>query len=191
MSYRVLDLNAEDFLRLRSQLVDIYRTAFGEPPYFRTEVDALGFSESLLRHINRSGFASNVALDDDSGLAVGFAYGYTSLPGQWWYDVVTQALSPEATEQWVKGSFELVELAVMPSAQGHHLGSYLHDQIIRRVAHPNAVLSTMQADTVASRLYLKRGWRPLVENFHFPGVSRPYQIMALDRSRAEWLLSER
>jgi ribosomal protein S18 acetylase RimI-like enzyme len=180
MDYTLVELDAEGFLNVRGQIVGVYQTAFGEPPYFRTAADAYNFSESIPRHVNRRGFRAVAALHNPTGLVIGFAYGYISLPGQWWYDVVSRALSPEVVEVWIHGSYELVELAVRPEHQGHRLGSALHDELLAQATQPRAVLSTMQTDTVALKLYRRRGWVPLIENFQFPGVSRVYQIMGLD-----------
>ncbi|HZW04404.1 MAG TPA: GNAT family N-acetyltransferase [Anaerolineaceae bacterium] len=183
MSHTIRALDADGFLDRRGEIVEVYRLAFAQPPYYRTEVDAVAFSETLLRHVNREGFRSVIAVDDSSGRLDGFVYGYTSRPGQWWYDVVTRGLSPEFTEEWITGSFEIVELAVRPEAQGQKLGSGLHDTILQGLPHHRAVLSTMDAETVAVLLYRSRGWMRLIDNFQFPGVRRPYQIMGLDLNR--------
>lgn len=183
MSHTIQEKSAAEFLEKRAEIVDVYRQAFAEPPYYRTEADAVAFSETLVRHVQRADFRARVAVDDNTGRVDGFVYGYTSLPGQWWFDVVTRGLSPEFTEEWINGSFEIVELAVRPAAQGRRLGSRLHDSILQGLHHRRAVLSTMEADTVAVILYIKRGWMRLIGNFQFPGVKRPYQIMGLDLSK--------
>jgi ribosomal protein S18 acetylase RimI-like enzyme len=111
---------------------------------------------------------------------VGFAYGYTTGPGQWWHEQVARAMPPEQIVRWLSGAFELVEFAVTPHAQGLGLGSQLHDSILRGLPNRTAVLSTMQSETVALKLYRKRGWVALLQNFIFPGGARTYLIMGKD-----------
>jgi hypothetical protein len=43
-----------------------------------------------------------------------------------------------------------------------------------------AVLSTLQADTAAMRLYRRKGWQVLVSDFYFPGSTRPSAILGLN-----------
>jgi len=64
-------------------------------------------------------------------------------------------------------SFQLFEIAVTPKAQGQGIGSLLHDHLLSGVRHEKAALSTLQAETVAQRLYHKRGWVILREHFFF------------------------
>jgi hypothetical protein len=46
--------------------------------------------------------------------------------------------------------------------------------------YSTAVLSTYPGDTNAMHLYRKRGWVPLLQDFYFPGRTRPMVIMGLD-----------
>ncbi|HHY89321.1 MAG TPA: GNAT family N-acetyltransferase [Chloroflexi bacterium] len=172
-------IDAQQYLALQDQIVDVYRQAFADAPYYRTEADVIGFAQFIPRHVQRADFRAAVALSLPENRVVGMAYGYRSGPGQWWYDVVSQALGPSRTAEWLADAFQLVELAVHPDAQGRRLGSRLHDSLLTGLPHRRAVLSTMQAETVAYRLYLRRGWVSLIEPFTFPGVSRPYRIMGL------------
>jgi ribosomal protein S18 acetylase RimI-like enzyme len=161
---------------LQEQFRGVYAAAFARPPYNRRAGVADSFAQSLLGHARRAGFRCAIARDGLGRLA-GFAYGYTSLPGQWWHDLVAGALGPRRARQWLAGAFELVEFAVDPPAQGRGLGSRLHDSLLAGLPHPAAVLSTMQADTTALQLYRRRGWVTLAEDFVFPGGSSVYMIM--------------
>lgn len=40
-----------------------------------------------------------VARDSHTASIVGFAYGYTSAPGQWWHDIVAAALEPQIAKE--------------------------------------------------------------------------------------------
>ncbi len=165
------------------QVVEVYREAFTLPPYNRNHFDFANFASAFARHKDRQGFRCAVARVPGSERIIGFAYGYTSTPGQWWHDLVEDALGPQAAREWLAYTFELVELAVAPHAQGQGAGGRLHDLLLEGLPHRAAILSTMQVETVALKLYRKRGWITLVENFLFPGSPRPYLIMGLSRDR--------
>jgi hypothetical protein len=130
--------------------------------------------------MSREGFRLAVVHDEPAHNLLGFAYGYTARPGQWWYEQVAAALPPQAVDRWLSGAFELAELAVTPRAQRQGLGGRLHDTLLAGLSHRTAVLSTIALETVASGLYRKRGWIPLIDKLHFSGVDRPYCIMGLD-----------
>ena len=67
------------------------------------------------QHRGRADFRLITAERGDSLL--GFAWGYTGERGQWWADMVHEAIETDA-EDWVGGHFEVVELAVDPEHQG-------------------------------------------------------------------------
>lgn len=134
------------------------------------------FAASLPEHTARAGFRFVGALTGAEVL-VGFAYGFTSRPGQWWYDVVLAGMPADLAATWLAEPFQFTEIAVDPDFQGRGLGSRLHDALLEGLPQRRAVLSTLQADTAAHRLYVKRGWVLLRDNFFFPGVPRRYQIM--------------
>jgi len=82
--------------------------------------------------------------------------------------------------EWLENSFQLAKISVSPSFQGRGIGSRLHDDLLKGVLHHKAVLTTLQAETVAHHLYRNRGWVVLRENLFFPDVNRRYQIMGLE-----------
>jgi ribosomal protein S18 acetylase RimI-like enzyme len=178
ITYRFLTEN--DIYALKNQIVDVYRKAFAEAPYFRSEIAVLDFSSILPQQLNRKDFRMLAAQQAPGERVVGFTYGYTGEPGQWWYDHVSPRMTQEMRRSWLSGSFEIVELAVLPEAQGKGIGGELHDRILQGLPHQRAVLSTMMEDTPAFRLYEKRGWIVLLEPFIFPNVVRPYRIMGLE-----------
>lgn len=165
---------------LLTQIVTIYRNVYTLPPYRKPQAEIIDFENSLPIHLEREAFRFIGAFEGNPEELVGFAYGYTSQAGQWWYDHVRSEL-PEATaSHWLENAFQLAEISVNPEFQGRGIGSRLHDQLLRRIRHPRAILSTLQADIVAHHLYRSRGWVVLRENLFFPGVERRYQIMGLE-----------
>jgi ribosomal protein S18 acetylase RimI-like enzyme len=171
----IVELEPEEVRRRHDDLVDVYRQAFREPPYSKGENVVRQFQNTLPRHSEREGFRCVVARD--VGEFVGFGYGYTSRPGQWWHDEVVRRLDAREKTFWFKDAFEIVELAVRPRMQGYGVGGRLHDRLLEGLSQRCAVLSTLDADTRGYRLYRSRGWQVLRRGFHFSGVSDPYLIM--------------
>ena len=183
MDVVVHSLTGRQVETFHDQLVAIHRDAFTIHPYCKEEAEVVDFAQSLPRHVEREGFHAKVALDDETKQVVGFAYGYANTPDQWWHQEVAKAVQPWIVTEWLSGSFRLVEMAVTPGAQGRGLGGLLHDHLLRELSHRKAVLSTMAADTNAFWLYEKRGWRVLLDDHLFPGVTRPYRIMGFELSK--------
>ncbi len=172
------------------QMVEVYRNTFTLPPYSDDLGDVLTFAGRLPYHARWKGFRCVVALDEEAkSPLVGFAYGFSSRPDTWWRELVAAKMSPALIQDWLEDCFEFVELAVTPSFQGQRIGGQLHDSLLAGVKHRTAVLSTLQADTNALHLYRKRGWVNLIENFVFPGISKPFLIMGLKMSQNLDLIS--
>jgi GNAT superfamily N-acetyltransferase len=174
---RVVLLSEDEAAENIGGFVDVYRAAFAGPPYNRDEREVSEFARALPLHLKRAGFRCAVARLDEGGEVVGLAYGYFSLPGQWWHDNVWPTLGPERAREWLTDAFQLTEIAVLPAHQGNGLGKQLHDLLLGGVTSARAVLSTLDAPTVARDMYLRRGWETLLGGFRFPGVARPYTIM--------------
>jgi ribosomal protein S18 acetylase RimI-like enzyme len=116
-----------------------------------------------------------------AGALVGFAYGFHGEAGQRWHDLVRDALAErhgrQAASDWMGDAFEVAEVHVHPEHQGHGTG---HAMLLRLAAgrpEHTAMLSTMDADTSAHRLYRGVGFADLLPGFIFPGAVLPYTIM--------------
>jgi ribosomal protein S18 acetylase RimI-like enzyme len=168
VSVEVARLGPGDVDAVADDVVDVYREAFGEAPYFEGEAEVDRFAnEALPSHAGRRGFRLVVARQ--SGVVVGFGYGYTGEAGQWWHDWVVSELGQPAAARWADGAFEVVDLAVRPIAQGRGTGGRLHDALLEGLPHRTALLSTWDAETPARLLYLARGWVTL-RSVDRPGV---------------------
>lgn len=182
MDIQYLEISPGAAGELSAAIVRVYAAAFSQPPYLRGEPEALTFADVFSRQCSRAGFRCIVAREGPDGALVGFAYGFTSQPGQWWHDQVTLHLSDDQRERWLSDAFELTELAVLPSRQGQGIGGQLHDRVLLGLPHRTAVLSTMQVETPAMVLYRKRRWQVLLTNFLFSGAVRLYVILGKDLS---------
>ena len=116
-----------------------------------------------------------------NGALVGFAYGFHGEGGQWWHDLVSlavaNALGRQAADHWLADSFEIAEVHVLPQHQGQGTGLAMMQRLAAGRQEQTAVLSTMDADTRARRLYRGLGFTDLVAGFMFSGTEVPYAIM--------------
>ncbi len=130
------------------------------------------------RHVHHDGFAARAAFGPD-GRMVGFGYGYTGRPGQWWHDLVRVAIGGQLAGEWMSEGFELSELHVLPEWQAHGIGQRLLRDLAAAIDNPAMLLSTPDADTRASRMYQRMGFVYLRRNYLFPGDSRPFCVMGV------------
>ena len=135
-------------------VLEVWKASFGPVD------DVVGWRETVWdRHRTRAGYRLTTAYDGDRLL--GFSWGYTGQPGQFWSDFILDRLGP-AVAGWVGGHFELVELAVIPDGRGRGVGGTLHDQLLAGLPHERALLGTEDDPTSpAVRLYRSRGWQRL------------------------------
>ncbi len=119
--------------------------------------------------------------DGEAPRLVGFAYGFHGAGGQWWHDVVSRAaasaLGAHAAEDWFGDSLEIAEVHVLPRHQGRGTGLAMMLRLTAGRPERAAVLSTMDANTRARRLYHGLGFTDLLTGFVFPGTDLPYAIM--------------
>jgi ribosomal protein S18 acetylase RimI-like enzyme len=129
------------------------------------------------RHLERAGFRF-VAEHDASGRLAGIAYGYRGAPGQWWHDLVSDAMDEPARTGWLRpGHFEFVELSVRGDLRRGGIGGRLHDALLSGLDAPTAVLSTEVDNEPAIGLYLGKGWEVVVPEIDFGPGFPPFLVM--------------
>jgi ribosomal protein S18 acetylase RimI-like enzyme len=161
---------------LLDQALWVFGGALGFP---RSHSRVTSFADTIRRHSVLAGFRAFGAFNL-RGRLVGFSYGYSSQPGLWWREQIAQPLTPEQRACWLSDAFELAELHVHPIAQGQHLGSQLHDLLLRAQPHRTALLSVMHRSARARQLYTSRGWQTLVEDLRFSTEPRtPFSVLGL------------
>ncbi|SOD74350.1 acetyltransferase (GNAT) family protein [Jatrophihabitans sp. GAS493] len=168
---RVVTWTPEQFAGNVYELMVIYARAMGYPP------SAAGYrADTARRHIANAGFDVRVAVDPN-GRPLGFGYGYTTQPGQWWHDLVHRAVRADLRAEWMVDAFELSEMHVVPEAQGHGIGRELLLDLCRTLPQRSILLSTPDANTRAFRLYRSVGFVDLARSYLFPGDSRPFAVL--------------
>jgi ribosomal protein S18 acetylase RimI-like enzyme len=166
-------LDAESFGALAPAAASIYGAAMERPP----EV-VVQRRDIIAVHVGYRGFVSAGAFDGDE--LVGFGYGYRGAAGQWWHDIVAGALGRDGSKRWLRDSFELAELHVLPDYQGRGGGRRLLTDVLSRAGAAHAVLSTPDAESPARKLYRSYGFSDLRGDFRFPGSPEGYAIMGVD-----------
>ena len=171
---RIVPWTPHDLTRRIDDVIDVYGKAMGYPP--EVLVTRRGYVAS---HVHRRGFRA-VASVDAQGTLLGFGYGYASEPGQWWHDQVRNAMPREQRAGWLTDCFEVVELHVLPVAQGHGLGAAQLRSLLGMATATTTLLSTPEADEATSRawrLYRRFGYVDVIRHFRFPGDARPFAVL--------------
>ncbi|HJQ00262.1 MAG TPA: GNAT family N-acetyltransferase [Jatrophihabitans sp.] len=166
----IVNIPPREVRKRLDEAMSIYVAAMGYPPISGSQRGV-----HMLRHAELDSFRCRAALDS-SGAMLGFGYGYTSLPGQWWHDLVRRAVRQD-TELWLGNAFELSELHVAPVVQGHGLGERVLRSLADDLPHRTMLLSTPEADNRAWRLYRRLGFVDLARNHLFPGDHRPFGVL--------------
>jgi GNAT superfamily N-acetyltransferase len=116
-----------------------------------------------------------------AGPVIAFAYGFRGAGGQWWHDVVRSGITAAAGERtaaaWLADCFEIAEVHVRPEFQGQGIGRSMLLSLTAGCPHRTAVLSTLDAESPARRLYAAMGFRDLLRSFSFPGNGPLYAVM--------------
>jgi ribosomal protein S18 acetylase RimI-like enzyme len=176
-TYSIRPLTADELTG--KLLPHVLWTFAGGLGYRRGDSRVAALAGAMRRHVLHGGFRAFGALTN-RGRLVGFSYGYTSQPGLWWREQITQPLSPQQREYWLADAFELAELHVHPSVQGQRFGSRLHDAVMQDLQHRTALLSVMHRSERARQLYTRRGWETLIEDMRFPTEPRtPFSVLGL------------
>lgn len=116
-----------------------------------------------------------------AGTVIAFAYGFHGDRGQWWHDLVRSALISKsgraAAIAWLDDSFEVAEVHVHPEYQRGGIGRRLLYLLTGGRAERTAVLSTMDTNSPARRLYRSLGFTDLLTGYRFSGAPVPYAVM--------------
>ncbi|MFJ8354006.1 GNAT family N-acetyltransferase [Bacillus paramycoides] len=132
--------------------------------------------ERITRHMGYTDFKGAVAINDENEV-IGFTYGYRSLEGQYYNQLMREALNSEQVERWLQDCFEFVELAVHPKYRNVGLGTKLHNGLLEGIPNRTSVLTTQINNLKARSLYEKLDWVNVLEPFHPSKDNAPYVIM--------------
>lgn len=144
--------------RHATQLENLYRRCFTEPPWRESAERLAGFPGRLTAHLGRSGFAGLVAVA--GAQLVGAVYGWPAGPrlasGSTFDDALAAAVTPEVAGRLVAPALIVAELMVDPGHQQKGIGRSLLTEFI--AGWPSAWLCT-HPEAPAARMYRHDGWR--------------------------------
>lgn len=188
------ELDAAGFRAELDALLSIYASAMNASPLVLP-----GRRSIMNRHAEHASFRAVAVLAGppahgaltpspgagDTGAAgrqiIAFTYGFHGAVGQWWHDLVWNALADaageETADEWMADSFEVAEVHVRPDHQRQGIGRRMLLHLLSHRPEHTAVLSTMDADTMARRLYRRLGFTDLLTAFRFAGTEPPYAVM--------------
>ena len=168
-------------------LMDVYSHAMGV-----AAVQLPGRRSIMRAHAGNPGFraiavtaspgtAPPGGTDPGDGQIVAFAYGFHGISGQWWHDQVRSALLSQfgraAVTTWLDDSFEVAEVHVKPEHQRRGIGRCMLYRLTGGLTERTALLSTMDANSTARRLYRSLGFTDLLTGYRFAGAPVPYAVM--------------
>ncbi|MEU3188758.1 GNAT family N-acetyltransferase [Streptomyces sp. NPDC006923] len=130
----------------------------------------------VLRHLTYPGCRALGATTGD-GRLVGFVYGQPNERAHWWSTVVEPHLRATGSEGWLDDSFVITELHVHPGFQARGIGRALITSITDTAAQPRSILSAIDTESPARRLYRALGYEDLARQVHFPSAPKPYAVM--------------
>ncbi|MFI6449267.1 GNAT family N-acetyltransferase [Kitasatospora sp. NPDC050543] len=136
------------------------------------------------RHAQQPGVLALGAMS--RGRLVGFGYGMPNRREHWWSTVIQPHLEAAGHGDWLDDVFAITELHVLPQFQGRGVGSTLIRTLCERSGQPRSILSAIDAETPARRLYRALGYRDLARAVRFPNTDRPYAVMGARLPLAQW-----
>src|SRR5260370_9542795 len=114
------------------------------------------------------------------GPIIAFAYGFHGEDGQWWHDLVRDALGAVGGRRyalaWLSDAFEVAEGHVHPDHQGRGIGRAMVLTLTQSRLERTAVLSTQDSDSPARRLYRRPGFPDLLSRFRLPCPDPPHVV---------------
>lgn len=163
-----------DLARYTVETVEVQARAFG-----LTEDEVAVRRRIVQRHAEFPGTRALGAFAPD-GTLVGFGYGYPNRKDQWWSMVIEPYLARTGHADWLDDAFVVGELHVLPEWQGRGIGRTLLSLLCQGQDRTRILLSAVDEDTPARRLYYGVGFVDLAAPVLFPGNVRPYCVMGAE-----------
>ncbi|MFF1422810.1 GNAT family N-acetyltransferase [Streptomyces sp. NPDC058280] len=130
----------------------------------------------VLRHLLYPGCRA-LGATTASGRLVGFVYGLPNDRAHWWSTIVEPYLRTTGSDGWLDDSFVITELHVHPEFQARGIGRALITTLANGAAQPRSILSAIDTESPARRLYRTLGYEDLARQVLFPSAPKPYAVM--------------
>ncbi|MDH6710362.1 ribosomal protein S18 acetylase RimI-like enzyme [Kitasatospora sp. MAA19] len=163
-------IEAIDLAAWAPQALEVQAVAFG-----LTSEEVAVRLHIVGRHARQAGVIAFGAMSDDR--LVGFGYGMPNQREHWWSTVIEPYLSAGGHGGWLDDVFAVTELHVLPEFQGQGVGSRLIRTLCEHSGLDRSILSAIDAETPARRLYRALGYQDLARAVRFPATDRLYAVM--------------
>jgi ribosomal protein S18 acetylase RimI-like enzyme len=165
-------INFDNSEKMRKRIAVLYSSVWNE--------DENVIITRLEKHSTYNGFKAIVAMNEEEQI-IGFAYGYNSLKGQYYRELLENALTSEQVAYWLENCFEFVELAIHPFQRKKGIGRRLVNLLLEDVDNKTSILTTQQDNIPAKSLYRTLNWRVIKEPFLPNGATgKSYVIMGME-----------
>jgi hypothetical protein len=165
---------------LLDPICTLYDEVFSAPPFFWREDESELHRERLLRLLDDPTFG--VALTQDGGGLVGFAYGFRVPPNTTRWDGLIGAASPDLAAEWPGRTFLLFDYGVQASRRGYGIGRKLHDALLGSRGEERATLTVQPTAKDTKAIYEHWGWRQVGQVEGGPAAAAPvFDVYVRDR----------
>lgn len=172
MSWRVESLPPDVAWARREEIGEIYRLAFDS-----TAEAAQGFIDVSFAHICDYEGAHVLVVQEHNSM-LGFLYGYTYKPDQWWSTQVGLAIAASDHADVTDDAFSLVEVAVLPVNQDNGVGTALLRHQMAHQPQRYVLLSTgASAENRATAFYERLGFKIILPFFTYSEHTPAAHIM--------------
>ena len=175
---KVEKLQGEEVAQVEDELRQVYREAFAEPPYSKTDQDVEANFRRFRTQLKKPGFRAALARSDN-GEPVGMAYGYPLPVTTGWWDTLTRPVPADIRREDGHRTFGLFELAVRPGWQRRHTATALHRSLLDGLPQQRVLLNTRPDAAPARAAYRSWGYRKIGENHPWTGAVL-HEVLTLD-----------
>jgi ribosomal protein S18 acetylase RimI-like enzyme len=147
-----------------NKMIALYCSIFGTDP--------IGMKKQFQHHSKYPNFEGYLAIAGHQ--VTGYIYGYTSIKGQYYHDLLESHL--QSDREWLKDCVELVELGVHPQYRRQGIAKQLIQTLLQNRREKTALLTTRKDNHQAISFYKRQGWVVIREGF-YPNVPHEYIIM--------------
>lgn len=127
--------------------------------------DSEGIFQRIKKHMDYDGFQGHMILSEENKL-IGFAYGYFSLKGQYYHDLIANHLNQQEYQDWLSNCYEVVEIIVDSYYRKLGYGRELLDSLLKGAKTTTAILTTQQDNMTAIQFYKNQHWELVKEQFY-------------------------
>ncbi|MFS0752117.1 GNAT family N-acetyltransferase [Oceanobacillus sp. 1P07AA] len=97
---------------------------------------------------------------------IGFAYGYLSLKGQYYHNLIANHLNQQEYQDWLSNCYEVGEIIVDSPYRKSGYGRDLLDRLLKDATTNTAILTTQQDNMTAIQFYKNQHWEWIKQQFY-------------------------